>query len=138
MTAAVLTSVLVAGGVRAASQDAAPPAVFTAEQAAEGKATYAKACASCHLPDLSGNNDAPPLAGATFLSSWSERSTKDLLDYMAGTMPPGGGALAPEAYLTIAAHVLQANGAASGSRSYTPETAVRIGSLIPPRPGSAD
>ena len=39
---------------------------FTAAQAAAGRAAYQERCASCHLPDLRGSNEAPPLAGAQF------------------------------------------------------------------------
>ena len=48
-----------AGAAQVAGQEAAPAPVFTAEQAAAGKAAYARTCAACHAPDLSGNNDAP-------------------------------------------------------------------------------
>lgn len=132
-----VAGVLVAASiVLAARQDAAPAPVFTTEQAAEGKAAYTKACASCHLPDLSGNNDAPPLAGSTFMSSWGTRTTKELFDYMSATMPPSGGSLGPDAYLTITAYVLQVNGASAGSQAYAASTAVPIASLLPPRASS--
>jgi len=139
LTSAFLTGALAAAGVvLAAGQQDALPTVFTAEQASAGKSAYSKACASCHLPDLAGNNDAPPLAGATFLSSWGARSTKELFDYMSATMPPNGGVLDPDAYLTIAAYVLQSNGAVAGAQPYTPDTAVRIGTLLSSRAGPTD
>ena len=37
--------------------------IFTAAQAAAGQASYQANCASCHLPDLAGQNEAPQLAG---------------------------------------------------------------------------
>ena len=40
-----------------------PAGVFTAQQAAAGRAAYQASCASCHLPDLRGRNEASPLAG---------------------------------------------------------------------------
>ena len=83
---------------------------YTAEQAAAGKVEYAKNCASCHMPDLSGNNEVPPLAGAAFKSTWGSRSTKDLLDYMSASMPYGGPSLSGESYVSIAAYILQYNG----------------------------
>ena len=48
------------GEVMVAGQ-ASPPAVFTIQQATAGKAGYAKNCASCHSPDLSGNGEIPAL-----------------------------------------------------------------------------
>ena len=76
----------------AARSDAGRPAVFTRVQADDGRALYRQRCSSCHMPDLSGSNDAPPLAGALFLSSWGARTTTDLIGYMSAAMPPGLGA----------------------------------------------
>ena len=61
--------------------------VFTPEQAAAGRAAYQASCASCHLPDLAGRNEAPQLAGNNFMNTWRTRTTKDLFDYVQ-TMPP--------------------------------------------------
>ena len=41
--------------------------VFTIEQATAGRAVYQANCASCHLPDLAGRNEAPQLAGGNFM-----------------------------------------------------------------------
>jgi mono/diheme cytochrome c family protein len=113
----------------AAGQAPAPP-VFTAEQAAAGKTTFTKVCASCHLADLAGNDDAPALAGPQFQAMWKTRSTKELLDYMAGAMPPGGSTLNAADYASIVAYVLERNGAAAGSQMLTATTAVTIGSVV--------
>ena len=58
-----------------------PPA-YTAAQAADGLAAYQTNCASCHLPDLAGRNEAPPLAGANFMNAWGSRSASELIRYM--------------------------------------------------------
>ena len=52
-----------------------PPAspVFTTAQAAAGQASYQTNCASCHLVDLAGQNEAPQLAGANFMTTWRAR-----------------------------------------------------------------
>ena len=75
----------------AAQQPAAPSGapVYTAAQADAGRATYQANCASCHVADLGGRNEAPQLAGGDFMSQWRNRTTKDLFDYMSSTMPPG-------------------------------------------------
>ena len=112
-----------------AAGQSAPAGVFTAEQAASGKASFARACASCHLADLTGSDDAPALAGPQFQALWKGRSTKELLDYMAGAMPPGGSALDTDDYAAIVAYILDRNGAPAGSESLTPATAVPIGSI---------
>ena len=47
----------------------------TADQAAAGRTAYLANCAGCHLPDMSGRNEASPLAGANFMNTWRERTT---------------------------------------------------------------
>jgi mono/diheme cytochrome c family protein len=112
---------------------AAAPAVFTAQQATEGKSAFAKTCASCHMPDLSGNNEVPPLSGPVFIGTWRDRTTKDLFEYMSTSMPPGGPALDTAAYLSIAAYILQANGGAAGGDAFTASTSVPIRRVPAPR-----
>ena len=108
-----------------------PPArgVFTAEQAAAGRAAYQANCSSCHLPDLAGRNEAPQLAGTNFMNTWRARSTRDLFEYIQSTMPPTGGNIGEAQYLAVTAYILQANGAQPGAQALTPATAVSIGSV---------
>ena len=101
-------------------------AVFTAEQAVAGKAAYASACARCHMPDLGGSPDAAALAGTTFADTWRARTTKDLFEFVAGSMPPGGSTMSPETYAAIVAFVLQSNGAVPGSTPLEPSTTVPL------------
>jgi len=110
--------------------------VFTARQADAGRAAFEKHCASCHMPDLSGDSDAPALAGANFASTWRTRTTKDLFAYISAAMPPGGASLSAEQYASIVARILQANGAAPGAEVYGPSTAVSVGSVIAAGPAS--
>ena len=42
----------------------------TAEQAARGKIVYDGNCGACHLPDMSGSDEARPLAGERFMQDW--------------------------------------------------------------------
>jgi alcohol dehydrogenase (cytochrome c) len=103
--------------------------IFTAAQAAAGQASYQTHCASCHLPDLAGQNEAPPLAGANFMTTWRARTARDLIDYMQATMPPGRPSLAETDYVNIAAFILRSNGAAAGSEQLRASSADRIGSV---------
>ena len=112
----------------AAGQQAAPTAVYTIEQAAAGRTAYQASCAGCHLPDMSGRNEAAPSAGPNFLNAWRDQTTLDLYEYISTTMPPGGAKLAAETYVAITAFILQANGATAGSERLTPATAMAIGS----------
>ena len=102
---------------------------YTAQQANAGRTEYQSNCASCHLPDLKGSNEAPPLAGGNFMNAWSVRTTTDLFDFIRSSMPMNNpGSLSEQAYINIVAFLLQANGVAAGSRPFSPATAVAIGS----------
>jgi alcohol dehydrogenase (cytochrome c) len=120
-----------------AGQQPAPPPVFTAEQAAAGRAIYQAQCSACHMPDLGGRGEAPPLAGANFMATWRTRSTQDLYAKMANGMPPTGAPLSSEQYAALAAFLLDANGAAAGPRPYTTGTLARIGDLATGQPSAA-
>lgn len=129
LSVVVSNAAMTAGGSPPGRQEPVAP-VFTTEQAAAGKLAFGKACAGCHMADLSGHDDAPPLAGAPFESSWRTRTTKDLLDYMSTAMPPGGSSLTMEDYAAIVAYVLQVNGAVPGAQVLSASTVVPIGSAI--------
>jgi alcohol dehydrogenase (cytochrome c) len=120
-------SALIVGVVVAGQQPPAP--VFTAAQADAGRAAYQASCAACHMPDLTGRNEAPPLAGANFMNAWRTRSTRDLFEFMSATMPPDAPSLPADQYLAITAFILQYNGAAPGAQVFTPTTAVPVGSI---------
>ncbi|HKB10816.1 MAG TPA: PQQ-binding-like beta-propeller repeat protein [Vicinamibacterales bacterium] len=106
-----------------------PSSVYSAGQAAAGRTVYQASCASCHMPDLAGRNEAPQLAGNNFLNTWRSRSTRDLFEYIQSTMPPTGETLSADQYLAVAAFILQSNGAPAGAQALTPTTAVPIGSV---------
>jgi alcohol dehydrogenase (cytochrome c) len=106
-----------------------PTGVFTAAQATAGRAAYQASCAGCHMADLAGRNEAPPLAGGTFMNTWRTRTTRDLFEYMRATMPPNVPSLADDQYLAITSFILASNGAAPGTQPLTPTTAVAIGTI---------
>ena len=100
---------------------------YSPDQAANGLASYQTNCASCHLPDLAGRNEAPQLAGGNFMNAWGARSTAELITYMKASMPPSNrGGLSDEVYANIAAFILQANGALAGDRPLAVTAPVRI------------
>ena len=79
--------------------------LFTAQQAAQGKALYAARCAACHGETLQGGA-ANPLAGPAFAAAWAggpvvgwadSQLTVDDLDFIIRTTMPKGavGKLAP-------------------------------------------
>src|SRR5579871_4703784 len=67
------------------------PGPFTAAQVEAGRQVYNDNCANCHMPDLAGATDAPPLAGSAFMGAWRARSTADLFNKISKSMPPGRG-----------------------------------------------
>ena len=118
-----------------------PTSVFTAQQADAGRAAYEARCAGCHLPDMSGRNEAAPLAGANFMNAWRGRSTRELYEYISATMPPGGATLGADVYLSITAFILQSNGATAGAQPLTaitaaPLAAIATGVPAPPAPSA--
>src|SRR6185312_7077389 len=80
---------LVAGLWSASAQNA--PGPFTQAQVNAGRQGFNDYCANCHLGDLSGATDAPPLAGAAFMGAWRNRNTEDLFNKISKSMPPGRG-----------------------------------------------
>jgi alcohol dehydrogenase (cytochrome c) len=119
--AALLWVTMIASG-----QQVTPTSVYTAEQAAAGRVVYTANCAGCHLPDLGGRNEASPLAGPNFLNAWRDRTTSDLFDLIAKTMPPGGPNLSTDAALAVTAFILQANGAVAGPQPITATTSASL------------
>jgi len=126
-------------GTIAIGQNAAAP--FTTAQATAGHDAFDANCAACHLPDLTGTNDAPALTGAPFMGAWGKRTTAQLYSKIATTMPAGaGGSLSQKQYTDIVAYILQRNGARAGNTAFAPTTAVPIdgiatGRAAAPAPG---
>ncbi len=104
--------------------------VYTAAQATAGRAAYQANCASCHGADLSGLNSASALAGGLFLSSWGDRTPGELVSFLEGAMPPGNpGSLGEQAYVNVAAFILDFNGAHAGNQPLTAASKVAIRSV---------
>ena len=135
-----LVFILTAAGVILVRAQQRPAGPFTAAQAAAGRAAYQENCSGCHLADLAGRNEAPPLAGGNFMNTWGGRSTRELLALMQTTMPPSGpGSLGADVYAEIGAFILQSNGATPGNQALTNDTAVTISSVATgqaPAPGA--
>jgi mono/diheme cytochrome c family protein len=84
--------------------------VFSADQAKRGQAVYMTECAKCHLDDLSGGKDSPPLVGNDFLSGWKGKTVGELFDEVRQTMPfDGPGRLTPEQYADVISFILSSN-----------------------------
>jgi alcohol dehydrogenase (cytochrome c) len=113
-----------------AAQQPARPGIFTADQANAGRAIYQATCSSCHLPDMKGAFEAPPLAGANFMNTWRNRPTSDLFNRIRTSMPISNpGSLSDQDAVNLVAYILQANGATPGTQALTPQTIVPIGAV---------
>lgn len=117
LASALLSAGLVNGtGVAARQSTTTWTGVYSVEQAAAGEAIYLDRCAGCHQPDLSGGEDAPPLAGAQFGAKWNDRTLADLFDRMRRSMPKAEpGSLTTMEYAQLLAHVLRRNGFPEGT-----------------------
>jgi mono/diheme cytochrome c family protein len=84
--------------------------VYSEGQAKRGEALYADRCASCHAPDLSGIDQAPPLTGADFLADWNDLTVNDLFERIRVSMPADKpGSLERLQVADLLAFVLQKN-----------------------------
>ena len=55
-------------------------ASYSLTQAAEGRVLYTEHCASCHGPNLLGNESGPALSGKAFQDRWAKRPVGQLFD----------------------------------------------------------
>ena len=140
----LVTAVVVVGSgfLALAGQSEAPPAVFTAAQAAAGRAAYESVCVNCHtyavtgrkgdpgeLPAISSlaetfrngiqqaGGKIPPLAGEAFVKRWGARTTQALSTRIATAIsgfPPAG--LDDKTANNLAAYFLQVSGARAGTQ----------------------
>jgi alcohol dehydrogenase (cytochrome c) len=128
-TRTILAMLLIAAcGVVILFAQQRPAGPYTADQVASGRAAYQTNCASCHAADLSGR-EGPQLAGSNFITAWGDRTPSALIAFMQSTMPPGGAGLPGDAYVNLAAFILDANGARPGNEALTASSNVAIRSV---------
>ena len=90
--------------------------VYTEAQARRGLDKYTQVCSNCHLPDLSGSDQAPALVGGEFLDRWEGQSVGDLADRIRTTMPQDDvGSLNIQMSADLTAYLLQVNRFPAGS-----------------------
>jgi S-disulfanyl-L-cysteine oxidoreductase SoxD len=99
--------------------------VYTDEQATRGQAIYRKECASCHGPELTGGESAPPLTGSAFLANWNGLTVGDLFERMRVSMPQDDpGRVSRQQHADILAFLLKANRFPSGKPELDKQTEV--------------
>jgi S-disulfanyl-L-cysteine oxidoreductase SoxD len=116
---AVFLTILIASPVTAQTKRTVWDGVFTAEQAARGKAVFARTCAACHAADLTGAN-GPALKGEVFANHWMEDSL-DALFARVKSMPPNRANLGGSEYVDLLAFLLDANAFPAGTRELNAE-----------------
>jgi mono/diheme cytochrome c family protein len=135
IAAACATVVVRAGSPR--PQQAETPkrvwdGVYTAEQAARGKAGFDMTCSRCHNEALIGSERGPALKGSAFLSHWENDTLGGLFIKIRDTMPMNDvGTITDAIKVDIMAYVLQQNGFPPGSGVLVPQPGaledIRIG-----------
>ena len=130
--AVILAAIVAAMTAQAQEFNSRTIATYTAAQAEQGKAVYAKSCASCHGQTLGGSEFASALNGMTFSRNWGGKSAVELFTYINTKMPPASpGQLGPEAAAQIIAYVLQVNGIQAGQSELPTDTTALASMQIP-------
>jgi mono/diheme cytochrome c family protein len=83
------------------------------DQQTRGKSLYVDKCASCHMENLEGSTETPPLTGDMFWMNWDTYNANNFVEQVRATMPednPGG--LERQEYVDIVAYILKTNSVA--------------------------
>jgi quinoprotein glucose dehydrogenase len=85
--------------------------IYTDAQAKRGQAAYDELCASCHLADLTGADQAPGLVGPDFNAQWNDRSINELFERTRTSMPADKpGTMRPDLVADVLAFILNKGG----------------------------
>ncbi|MBZ5560333.1 MAG: cytochrome c [Acidobacteriia bacterium] len=99
--------------------------VYTQAQADRGKDLYSTQCASCHGPELTGGEMAPPLAGGEFISGWDGLTVGDLFERIRISMPQNSpGSLSGQQNSDILAFMFAANKFPTGTAELPKEAGI--------------
>ena len=90
------------------------------DQVEAGRGVYERSCAECHRADLSGDFEAPELAGRNFRSAWRGAALGELLAVVRDMPPEEPGTLSEAQYLAVTAFLLEANGASADQGALAP------------------
>src|SRR5438105_948543 len=99
--------------------------IYNEAQADRGKQLYSDACASCHGPELTGGEMAPPLVGGDFQSDWNGLSVGDLFERIRISMPQNApGSLSGQQNADILAFVFSVNKFPAGTTELPKEAGI--------------
>ncbi len=137
----LIAAAILAGGLMLASRSRGQQfnsrniATFTAAQAAQGKISYGKNCASCHGTSLGGSEFASALNGNVFSQNWGGKTADALFNYINTKMPPSNpGQLGPQVTAQLVAYILQVNGDQPGDTELPTDAAQLATQTIPRGP----
>jgi mono/diheme cytochrome c family protein len=100
--------------------------VYSADQAARGKAAYTDNCSRCHGSALQGSDEIPALQGPQFMVDFDGSSVADITNRVRTTMPMDNpGHLDNAATTDIVAFLLQSNQVPAGSSQLSSEPPVQ-------------
>jgi S-disulfanyl-L-cysteine oxidoreductase SoxD len=112
VTAIALAAALAAQGLRSVWDG-----VYTGEQARRGAQAYGQKCSSCHGAELLGADEAPPLAGAQFLSNYNGQTADDLFERIRISMPADKpGSLGRQQIADVVAYIFRFNSFPAGPK----------------------
>lgn len=112
--------------------------VYTAAQAARGKALFQNSCSRCHNPELIGSERGPALKGELFWSHWEDDVLLTLFTKIRDTMPQGGIESVPdEGKLDVLAHILSMNEVPAGSEELSLKPGVLENIFVSKKGGAA-
>jgi len=115
----------------AAAQPLTNPS-YTREQAAQGKAAYPLACATCHGANLDDGEFAPPLKGVAFRQRWGRQSVEAIFTYIGTRMPPARpGSLGDATTAALVAYLLQENALQPGANELPADPVALRAMLFP-------
>ena len=98
----------VAGGYAVDAEQDTTTGIYSDAQAKRGEALYADRCSSCHAPDMSGLDQAPPLTGSDFNTNWNDLALNDLFERIRISMPADKpGSLSRQEVADVVAFILQ-------------------------------
>ena len=111
----------------AAGQSPLLAGAFNEAQAVRGQALYYQHCLACHGEMMNGVDQAPPLAGPQFSSTWTGETLLALVERMETMPPEKPGTLSRQENVDILTYMLWYNGLPLGSEALAAERDVLAG-----------
>lgn len=134
-TAFFVTGVMADGGPQQSARTTRD-GVYTAEQAARGKAFFTQTCSKCHTTTLVPGGpqmEGPPLGGDSFFNSWEDKSVFDLITNIRLGMPPDGSVNVTAAQAAdVIAFLLEASKLPAGASELPSDAAARSVKILRP------